>query len=119
MTQYDAGFWAAVDRLVAKSEIIIDRPRGSAHPKYPGFIYPVNYGYLKEISSTDCSGIDIWRGRGMGRVDAIIVTVDLLKRDSEIKILIGCSEAEKRLILASLNDSPSIKAIIIQRPENT
>ncbi|MGI6753695.1 MAG: hypothetical protein ACOX31_05240 [Eubacteriales bacterium] len=55
----------------------------------------------------------------MGRVDAIIVTVDLLKRDSEIKILIGCSEAEKRLILASLNDSPSMKAIIIQRPENT
>ncbi len=33
-------FWLALDRLVAASEIIIDRPKGSAHPRYPDFIYP-------------------------------------------------------------------------------
>jgi hypothetical protein len=37
MTQYDAGFWAAVDRLVAKSEIIIDRPRGRRAPEISRF----------------------------------------------------------------------------------
>ena len=32
-------FWNALDKLVAQSEIIIDRPKGTTHPKYPDFIY--------------------------------------------------------------------------------
>ncbi len=39
-------FWTALDQLVSDSEIVIDRPKGSAHPKYPDFIYKVDYGYL-------------------------------------------------------------------------
>mgnify|MGYP007110270985 FL=1 len=27
-------FWNAIDKLVAESEIIIDRPKGTVHPKY-------------------------------------------------------------------------------------
>lgn len=56
------GFWNALDTLVAESEIRIDRPGGSAHPRYPEFIYPVNYGYLKNTTSMDRGGIDIWLG---------------------------------------------------------
>ena len=29
------GFWEALDRLVSASTIVIDRPKGSAHPRYP------------------------------------------------------------------------------------
>ena len=44
----------------------------------------------------DGGGIDIWKGKDGDYIDSIIVTVDLLKRDSEIKILIGCSEEDWR-----------------------
>lgn len=28
-------FWNAIDKLVAESEIVIGRPIGSSHPRYP------------------------------------------------------------------------------------
>jgi len=96
----DEPFWKAVDSLVQESEIVIDRPKGSYHPRYPEIVYPVDYGYLKNTSSMDGGGIDIWCGTGVsGQVEAIICTVDLYKKDSEIKILIGCNSAEKKLIM--------------------
>lgn len=55
-------FWKALDKLVVRSEIVIDRPKGTAHPKYPDFIYKVDYGYLKDTSSMDGAGIDVWVG---------------------------------------------------------
>ena len=43
----------ALNELVCNSEIIIDRPKGTAHPRYPNFIYKVDYEYLKNTSSMD------------------------------------------------------------------
>ena len=37
--QKNSEFWDALDKLVANSEIVIDRPKGSAHPRYPELIY--------------------------------------------------------------------------------
>ena len=42
-----------MNELVCNSEIIIDRPKGTAHPRYPNFIYKVDYEYLKNTSSMD------------------------------------------------------------------
>ena len=75
-------FWTALDELVSSSEIVIDRPKGSAHPRFPAFIYKVDYGYLKDTSSMDGAGIDVWVGSGEKKVDAIMCIVDLRKRDS-------------------------------------
>ena len=95
MDIYNDNFWNALDELVNSSEIVIDRPKGSTHPRFPTFIYPVDYGYLKNTSSMDGTGIDVWVGSNNKIIDAIMCTVDLIKRDSEIKILIGCTEEEK------------------------
>jgi len=109
-------FWIALDSLVRNSEIVIDRPKGSHHPWYPELVYPVDYGYLKNTSSMDGGGIDIWRGTDIaGKIDAVICTVDLYKKDSEIKILIGCSAAEKALIMGFLNRGESMKGLLIER----
>ena len=109
-------FWNAIDKLVAESEIIIDRPKGTVHPKYPDFVYPVDYGYLKNTTSMDNAGIDVWVGSDSSQmIDAIMCTVDLLKRDSEIKILIGCTEAEKELVVRTHNESQYMKGILIHR----
>jgi inorganic pyrophosphatase len=114
--KYNTEFWNALDSLVLQSEIVIDRPKGTVHPKYPDFIYEVDYGYLDNTSSMDGGGIDIWRGTSKEqKIDAIMCTIDLMKKDSEIKILIGCTEEEKEKIYQIHNDSEYMKGIIIRR----
>ena len=115
MNQYNDEFWKALDELVSNSQIVIDRPKGTAHPKYPDVIYRVDYGYLKDTASMDGAGIDVWVGSGEKKVDAIMCTVDLMKRDSEIKILIGCTEEEKKIVYETHNDSKYMKGILIRR----
>jgi hypothetical protein len=33
-----SAFWDALDKLVATSEVVIDRPKGTRHPKYPDML---------------------------------------------------------------------------------
>lgn len=115
MNTFNNDFWRALDSLVDNSEIVIDRPKGTAHPKYPEFIYKVDYGYLKNTSSMDGAGIDVWIGSGEKKIDAIMCIVDLMKRDSEIKILIGCTEEEKQIVYQTHNETEYMKGILIRR----
>ena len=109
-------FWQAIDTLVSSGKIIIDRPKGSTHPRFPNIRYAVDYGYIENTTSMDGDGVDVWRGSlTTDTVDAIICTVDLMKKDSEIKILIGCSEEEKNIVYETHNSSPFMKGILICR----
>ena len=112
---YNEDFWRALDELVSNSEIVIDRPKGSAHPRFPDFIYRVDYGYLKNTASMDGAGIDVWVGSDDQKVDAVMCIVDLMKRDSEIKILIGCTEEEKLEVYNTHNETQYMKGILIRR----
>lgn len=111
----DDNFWLAIDKLISTSDIVIDRPRGSKHPIYE-FIYKIDYGYLSNTKSQDGQGIDVWKGSLKGHgCDAIICTVDLIKRDSEIKILIDCLESEKKEIIEFHNNFDMMKGKLIER----
>ena len=115
MDGYNEDFWKALDELVSNSEILIDRPKGSAHPRFPNFIYKVDYGYLKDTASMDGAGIDVWVGSGEKKIDAIMCIVDLMKRDSEIKILVGCTEEEKLEVYKTHNETQYMKGVLIRR----
>ncbi len=115
MDGYNEDFWNALDELVNTSEIVIDRPKGSAHPGVPDFIYRVDYGYLKNTTSVDGAEIDVWAGSGGKEIDAVMCIVDLMKRDSEIKILIGCTEEEKMEVYRTHNEKQFMKGILIRR----
>lgn len=116
----DMTFWAALDRLAADCPVVIDRPKNSRHPRHPDIIYPLDYGYLEGTSSMDGGGIDVWRGTEAGRgIVAILCIVDLAKKDSEIKILLDCSESELALIHAFHNHYADMKGILIQREKST
>ena len=115
MDGYNGDFWKALEELVSSSEIVIDRPRGSVHPRFPNFIYKVDYGYLKDTASMDGAGIDVWVGSGDKKVDAIMCIVDLMKRDSEIKILVGCTEEEKLEVYKTHNETQYMKGVLIRR----
>lgn len=109
-------FWLALDKIVKESTIVIDRPKGTAHPRFPDFIYAVDYGYLDGTSSMDGGGIDVWLGTDERKqVDAVMCIVDLMKRDSEIKILIGCTEDEKEIIFQTHNETDFMKGILVRR----
>ncbi len=108
-------FWQKLDDLVGTCALVIDRPAGSAHPRYPALIYPLDYGYLAGTTAADGSGIDVWLGTlPERRVTGIIATVDLRKRDAEIKILLACTPAEARLALAT-HQSDDQSALLIER----
>lgn len=115
---YDNDFWKAIDTLVSSGKIVIDRPKGSAHPRFHDIEYKVDYGYIENIVSMDGGGIDVWCGSlSNNTVNAIICTVDLMKKDSEIKLLIGCTEEETNMIYEFHNDSEFMKGILVRREE--
>ena len=62
----------------------------------------------------DGGGIDVWVGTDEKKIDAIMVIVDLMKKDSEIKILIGCTEEEKQIIYKTHNEE-YMNGILIRR----
>lgn len=110
-------FWSALDGLVNSCELHIDRPKNSRHPKYPDLIYPLDYGFLGDTTASDNNCIDVWNGSLAQHVlTAIAVTVDLTKRDSEIKLLLDCTDEEIAIISAFHNNGP-MSAIIIKRDD--
>lgn len=116
MNQYDKEFWGLMDKFFEKYEIEIDRPKGSVHPKYSDYVYPLDYGYLKGTVSSDGAGIDVWVGTSETKqVNAIISSVDFIKEDSEIKILYACTDEEIELIYKDHNRSDGMKGILTVR----
>ena len=107
-------FWEAAEQLVATSEIVIDRPQGSAHPRVAAAIYPVAYGYLKGTSAADGEGIDVWVGSLTPRtITGVVCTFDMGKRDAELKLL-GCTAAETSAIVSFLNKG-TMAALLIAK----
>jgi inorganic pyrophosphatase len=109
-------FWEYLEKIVQNNEIIIDRPKGTKHPKYNDMVYEIDYGYIKNTKSMDGGGIDVFVGSDNNKnIDTIVCIIDLLKKDSEIKILIGCTEEEKIKVNNFLNNSEYMKALMINR----
>jgi F420 biosynthesis protein FbiB-like protein len=111
----DQEFWQYLDRLVSASQVEIDRPAGSPHPRIPDLIYPLDYGYLQGTTALDGGGVGVFIGSLAGRpLDALALTVDLEKRDAEIKLLLGCSQAEKQIVADFLNRA-AMRACLVRR----
>ncbi|GAB4516497.1 MAG: hypothetical protein OHK0046_21970 [Anaerolineae bacterium] len=112
---YDTEFWDYLERLVRETDVIIDRRKDTQHPDYEDTIYPLDYGYLAGTTSSDGAGIDVWIGTRQDQtVDGIICTIDLLGRDSEIKVLLGCSEQDMHTVMDFLNQG-DMRGLLIKR----
>lgn len=110
-------FWSHLDALLAASEVVIDRPAGSVHPRFPDFVYPHDYGYLAGTDGGDGHGIDVWVGSRADRtVVGVLATVDLEKRDAEVKLLLGCTPEEAEALLAA-HDEGRQGATLVLRPD--
>ena len=108
-------FFKKLDKLLAENKIIVERRAGSAHPQFKDYIYPYDYGYFEDTTSSDGHEIDVWRGDlETAEINAVIVTFDGTKNDSEIKVLVGCSEEAQKEILTCHNRG-EMSAILIER----
>ena len=108
-------FWEFLQKLVDTSEIVLDRPQGSIHPRFRHQPYPVNYGYLKGTTAIDAGGVDIWVGSEKEKkVGGALCTVDLFKKDTELKIIYDCTDAEVAAIMEFVN-SGEMRAYFIKR----
>jgi len=115
----DIAFWNRLDQLIASSEIVVDRPKGSTHPRYPRICYPLDYGFLQGTTGGDGNGVDVWIGTETRRdLKAIVCCVDSVKRDVEIKLLLGCSRVEVSLIESFHSDGGQSAMAILREEEH-
>lgn len=87
-------FWNIIEQLIRHVQIEIDRPKGSAHPRYSEMVYPVDYGYLVGTTGADGEGIDLFMGSEERGLCGHVKTIDLIKGDGEIKLLWNVSDDE-------------------------
>lgn len=104
-------FWQKIDSLVLSTNIVISQPKESHHPEYLNMVYPVDYGYL-----TDTDAIKVFKGSVKStKVESIMIVGDILKRDLEVKLLMGCNEEEEKKILHFINQTDYQKGILVRR----
>ena len=116
--RYTPAYWEHLEKLVQQSDVVIDRAEGESHPTYTDMVYPLDYGYLAGTTSADGGGIDVFVGAGGGsKPVALACTIDLTKRDAEIKILLDCTEAEMKVIIDFLNQSDGMYALLVRRED--
>ena len=112
---HDSSFWQEMTRLATNTEIVIDRPKGKPHPNHPDLIYPFDYGYVKNTKASDGDGIDVWFGSANSkRLTGILCVFDIVERDMEVKLLIGCNENDVQIIR---NFANRMRTLYIPNPE--
>jgi len=109
-------FWERCEQLLSEHTVVIERPKGTTHPRYPECVYPLDYGYLEGTSAGDADAIDVWRGSmPVPRLVGIVCTVDMLKCDAEMKLLVGCSDDEMRTVEKFHNENAHMSGIVVLR----
>ena len=69
------------------------------------------------LARIDGGGVDVWVGSlPERRVTAVVCTVDTIKRDTELKLLLGCTPEEADVVLRTHN-SDLQAAMLIPRSE--
>ena len=109
-------FFATVNQLAASHYVVVDRPKGTRHPRFTDAEYPIDYGYLEGTTGGDGSGIDVFHGTAALRgVVAVVATVDLQKRDGELKLLLDCTDEEIDSVLTFLREDLKLAATLLRR----
>lgn len=112
----NAYFWQKVDTLYYSSHIEIVRPKGTSHLRYKNLIYPVDYGYLTDTVGESGHGIALFIGTsGVETITTMVIAADILKKDIEIKLLVGCTVEEEEAVLEFLNQTDFQKTILVRR----
>ena len=112
----NAYFWQKVDALFLSSGYVITRKKGTVHPNFPNLIYPMDYGHLNDTKTTSDTEVSVYRGSlPDSKVSALVVSCDILQRELDVKMLIGCNEDDIESVLRFLNQTEYQKTVLIRR----
>jgi inorganic pyrophosphatase len=106
--------WRRWESLILERGVVIDRPRGSSHPRYPEMVYPLDYGYIPGTIGGDGAEVDVFVGTASTGLCAALVTRDAVKADTEIKLLWNLRREEVEAVRRFLNDG-GMSATIVWR----
>lgn len=110
--------WLFWERIVVEQGVVIDRPKGTTHPRFAEMIYPVDYGYLAETAGGDGAEIDVFVGSAESGLVGLLVTHDAAKGDREVKLLWNLTENEIESVAAFLNCG-TMTAELIRRSDQS
>lgn len=74
----------------------IDRPIGSLHPRYPGMLYPINYGYVEGVTAEDGQAQDVYvlgTDEAIETFEGIVIAVYRRFNDAEDKWIVSLNGA--------------------------
>lgn len=87
--------------LIGQEVIVyVDRKLGSVHPKYHNIIYPINYGYIKEITAIDGDYQDAYLfgiNEPVDQAKGIVFAVVERENDIEDKLIVITNNKEYTL----------------------
>lgn len=118
MTSFEnnAFFWQKVDTLYLSNKLEIIREKGEKHPEFGNLVYPVQYGRLTDTQASSNEGITVFKGSiKTSSVGAMAIAADILKKDLQAKLIIGCTPEEEEKILRFLNQTDFQKTVLIRR----
>lgn len=106
MTELDWEHWEA---LLAERGVEIDRPRGSDHPRYPGWTYPLDYGFVPGTVGGDGHPVDVF----IGTADTGLRVALLVRHDhvEELKLLWNVTEDEVEQAVAFLRAAMDVSVV--------
>ena len=112
----NAYFWQKLDTLYLSSGYQITRKKGEGHPRFQNLIYPVDYGYINDTKSFGKDGVSIYAGSGNRyEISALVVAADILIKELDVKVLVGCTEEEVDQGLRFLNQTNYQKTVLIRK----
>lgn len=99
----DVPDWSRWEQLIADRGIVIERPRGHAHPLYPDMIYPCDYGHIPGTSSADGEEVDVFVGMIQTGLVGLIALTHQPSEVTEPKLMMNLSRVDANRILAFLD----------------
>ena len=118
MAQYENNAWFCqkFDSLCLSSGFCLTRKKGDVHPVFANLIYPTDYGYVKDTNSVSGNGVSVYAGSlSRNTITALVVAEDILAKELDVKILIGCTNEEVEDVLRFLNQTDYQKTVLIRR----
>jgi inorganic pyrophosphatase len=99
----DPGEWQLWEQLIDERGIVIDRPRGEAHPLYPDMVYPYDYGYVPGTAAADGHEVDAFVGRVQTGLVGLIALVHEPSGIVDPKLLVNLTLQDAQAIMAFLD----------------
>lgn len=101
--QMDPHEWPFWERLIDERGIVIDRPRGHAHPLYPDMIYPCDYGHIPGAAAADGHAIDGFVGPVQTGLVGLIALTHPPSGIADPKLLVNLTQQDANDIVAFLD----------------